>query len=69
MKILFADAFEQSGLDALTEAGLVVDYRPQLTSDDLAAALDDAEVLVVRSTRVAADVFEVDSPLGLVIRA
>jgi D-3-phosphoglycerate dehydrogenase / 2-oxoglutarate reductase len=69
MKILLADAFEQSGVDALTEAGHDLDYQPTLTSPQLAAALGDAEVLVVRSTRVEADVFDVDGPLGLVIRA
>lgn len=69
MKILLADAFEQSGIDALTEAGYNLDYQPQLTSGELAAALLDSEVLVVRSTRVEADVFEVDSPLGLIVRA
>jgi D-3-phosphoglycerate dehydrogenase len=69
MKILIADAFEQSGVDALTEAGHDLDYQPTLTSAQLAATVGGAEVLVVRSTRVEADVFEVDGPLGLVIRA
>jgi D-3-phosphoglycerate dehydrogenase len=69
MKILVADAFEQSGLEALIEAGHDLDHQPTLTSADLAAALGGAEVLVVRSTRVEADVFDVDGPLGLVIRA
>lgn len=69
MKILLADAFEQSGMEALTAAGHALDYRPQLTSAELPAAVEEAEVLVVRSTRVEADVFEVDGPLGLVIRA
>ena len=69
MKILLADAFEQSGVDALSEAGHDLDHQPTLTSTQLAAALGDAEVLVVRSTRVEADVFDVDGPLGLVIRA
>ena len=69
MNILLADAFEQSGLDALAAAGHKVDYRPQLGSSDLAGTVQDAEVLIVRSTRVEADVFESDTPLGLVIRA
>ncbi len=69
MKILLADAFEQSGVEALTEAGHDLDYQPTLTSAQLAAAVGEAEVLVVRSTRVEADVFDVDGPLGLVIRA
>jgi D-3-phosphoglycerate dehydrogenase len=69
MKILVADAFEQSGLDALIEAGHDVNHQPTLKSADLAEALGDAEVLVVRSTRVESDVFDVGGPLELVIRA
>lgn len=69
MKILFADAFEQSGLDALRREGYELDYRPQLSASDIAGVLGEADVLVVRSTRVNADVFEAGGPLGLVIRA
>jgi D-3-phosphoglycerate dehydrogenase len=69
MRILIADAFEQSGLNALSESSFDIDYQPQLQSGDLAAAAESADVLVVRSTRVGADVFEKPGPLGLVIRA
>jgi D-3-phosphoglycerate dehydrogenase len=69
MRILLADVFEQSGIDALTADGHDLDYQPSLNSDQLASAVGEAEVLVVRSTRVEADVFDVDGPLGLVVRA
>lgn len=69
MRILFADTFEQSGLAALSADGHALDYRPQLGTADLAAAVGDADVLVVRGTRVEADVFEKAGPLSLVIRA
>lgn len=69
IRILFADAFEQSGLDALAGRGFEIDYRPQLQSADLPAAVAEADVLVVRSTRVEADTFAYEGPLGLVIRA
>ncbi|HEX5672185.1 MAG TPA: NAD(P)-dependent oxidoreductase [Acidimicrobiia bacterium] len=69
MRILFADAFEQSGLDLLSERGHEIDYRPQLQTEDLGDAVVDADVLVVRSTRVDADTFAREGPLGLVIRA
>jgi len=69
MQILIADAFEQSGLDALVAGGFEVDHRPELQSADLPAAVARADVLVVRSTRDEADVFEKPGPLGLVIRA
>ena len=69
MKILIADAFEQSGIEALTAAGHDIDYRPQLTTAELPSVVGPAEVLVVRSTRVEADTFETEGALGLVIRA
>jgi D-3-phosphoglycerate dehydrogenase len=69
MRVLIADTFEQSGRDALEAAGFDLDYRPDLVSANLAAAARDADVLVVRSTRVEADVFADPGPLGLVIRA
>lgn len=69
MRILFADAFEQSGLDALSADGYELDYQPQLDASDLARAVRETDVLVVRSTRVEAEVFKDPGPLGLVIRA
>ncbi|MGH8958905.1 MAG: NAD(P)-dependent oxidoreductase [Acidimicrobiia bacterium] len=69
MRVLIADTFEQSGRDALESAGFAVDYQPQLDSGALASAVTDADVLVVRSTRVPAEVFAEGGPLGLVIRA
>lgn len=69
MRVLFADTFEQSGLDAVAASGFEIDYRPDLQAKDLAAAVEKADVLVVRSTRVDGDVFEKPGPLSLVIRA
>ncbi|MGH8926304.1 MAG: NAD(P)-dependent oxidoreductase [Acidimicrobiia bacterium] len=69
MRVLIADTFEQSGRDALESSGFAIDYRPQLESGDLSSAVKTADVLVVRSTRVPAEVFDETGPLGLVIRA
>src|SRR5215831_5432665 len=70
MRVLIADKFEQSGLDGLKAAGCEVMYQPDLKDDGLAAAVRDtrAEVLVVRSTGVAAPVLEAGA-LSLVVRA
>jgi D-3-phosphoglycerate dehydrogenase len=70
MKVLVADAFEQSGLDGLKAAGCDVIYQPQLKDDALAAAVREtnADVLVVRSTQVSAAALEGGS-LSLVVRA
>jgi D-3-phosphoglycerate dehydrogenase len=71
MKILVADKFEKSGLDGLAETGSEVLFEPDLKDDALGARLAEsgAEVLVVRSTKVAAAVLERARGLALVIRA
>ena len=70
MKVLVADSFEASGLDDLKAAGCEVVYQPDLDGDALTAFLQsaDAEVLVVRSTRVTEAMLESDA-LSLVVRA
>jgi D-3-phosphoglycerate dehydrogenase / 2-oxoglutarate reductase len=70
MKVLIADKFEQSGLDGLKAAGCEVLYQPDLKDDSLTTAVRDtgADVLVVRSTVVAAPVLE-GGALSLVVRA
>ncbi len=70
MKVLIADKFEKSGLDALKEAGCEVLFQPDLKDAALAEALasSQAEVLVVRSTKVTEAILEA-SNLALVVRA
>src|SRR5262245_50120753 len=70
MRVLVADKFEQSGIDGLKAAGCDVLYQPDLKDADLPAAVRDtgADVLVVRSTVVAAAALEAGS-LSLVVRA
>ncbi len=69
MRILIADSFSESHLDALRKLGLDVDYRPALTRDDLANAVAGAQILVVRSTEVTARTIETGGALTLIIRA
>ncbi len=71
MLVLIADKLPPRGLAELRELGLTVDSRPDLSTDDLPAALADtgAGILVVRSTKVPAAAFEAATNLGLVVRA
>ena len=64
MKVLVADPFEQSGLDGLRAAGCEVVHDPALKDEALAAALGEtrAEVLVVRSTKVTAEMLDAGQP-------
>jgi D-3-phosphoglycerate dehydrogenase len=71
MKVLVADTFEKSGLEGLKAAGCDVVYAPGLPADELVQRLQSsqAEVLVVRSTRVTEAMLAAASSLSLVVRA
>jgi D-3-phosphoglycerate dehydrogenase / 2-oxoglutarate reductase len=70
MRVLVADAFEESGLAALKAAGLDVLYQPDLKDAALADAIraSGAEVLVVRSTKVTEPMLDAGR-LALIVRA
>src|SRR5919112_5986304 len=70
MKVLVADKFEQSGIDGLHAAGCNVLYSPDLKDEALAQAIasSDADVLVVRSTKVTAPMLDAGR-ISLVVRA
>jgi D-3-phosphoglycerate dehydrogenase len=70
MKVLIADKFEESGVNALKEAGCEVILNADLKGDSLVEAIREsqADVLVVRSTAVTEPMFEAGR-LSLVVRA
>jgi len=71
VKVLIADKFQQSGIDGLKSIGCNVVSMPDINADQVAAAVaeHDPDVLVVRSTKVFADVFTKANKLALVVRA
>jgi D-3-phosphoglycerate dehydrogenase len=71
MKILVADKFPATGIDALESAGCAVVSDPDLKDDALVAALTDEQpvVLIVRSTKVQRPHLEAAPSLALIIRA
>ena len=70
MKVLVADSFERSGIDALKALGYDVAYEPSLKGDALSDALrtSGAGVLVVRSTQVTEPMLDAGQ-LSLIVRA
>ena len=70
MKVLIADAFEASGLEALKDAGCEVLYEPGLSGDALVRAIGSsgADILVVRSTPVTEPMLDAGA-LSLIVRA
>jgi D-3-phosphoglycerate dehydrogenase / 2-oxoglutarate reductase len=70
-RILIADKFEPSGVDALDDLGCDVMIDPDLTADTLAHALaeHDPDILIVRSTKVPLAAIDGAKGLNLIIRA
>jgi len=69
MKVFIADSLPQQYIDAIGSLGVTVQYAPRLKAEELAAAIGDAGILVVRSTEVQADSISSASNLSLIIRA
>ncbi len=69
MKILIADSFPAAHQEKLIAGGHDLTFDAALEGDALTAAIDDHEVLIVRSTKVPAATLEAASKLRLVIRA
>ncbi|HEX9942135.1 MAG TPA: 3-phosphoglycerate dehydrogenase family protein [Thermoanaerobaculia bacterium] len=70
MKVLIADKFEKSGVEGLKAAGCEVVHEPDLKDEALTRAIAEtqADVLVVRSTRVTEAMLDAGR-LSLVVRA
>jgi D-3-phosphoglycerate dehydrogenase len=71
MKILISDKFPAEGLKVFEETeGLVVEYQPGLSPEELLNAVQDADALVVRGgTQVTEEVFAAARQLKVVGRA
>ena len=69
MKVLIADKLSQKTELALKELGATLEVKADLTADDLPGAIGDAQVLVVRSTKVTAATIAAGKKLSLIVRA
>ncbi len=71
MKVLIADKFADRGVVSLREAGYEVVLDPALKDDALTAAAGESacNALIVRSTKVTADMLAASPNMALVIRA
>ncbi len=69
MKVLVADKLSDKAIHQLQTGGAEVIFNPDLKAEDLPSEIGDAEILVVRSTKVTADTINTASSLSLIIRA
>lgn len=69
MNILIADKLSETTVEVLRQSGAEVSFQPELSADELPAAVSETNVLIVRSTRVTAETIEAAPQLSLIIRA
>lgn len=69
LSVLIADKLSSQTVSDLQSMGADVQVDPDLTSDDLPGRIGDAEVLVVRSTKVTGATIEAADSLALIVRA
>jgi D-3-phosphoglycerate dehydrogenase len=69
MNILIADKLSSKAVSELEKMGATVRMEPDLTAESLPEHVKDAEVLIVRSTKVTAATISAAPMLSLIIRA
>jgi D-3-phosphoglycerate dehydrogenase len=69
MKILIADKLSPKAIAALNKIGADITSNPDLKAEELSDAIGNANVLIVRSTKVYAETIEAGKSLELIIRA
>ena len=68
--VLICDSIHQSGIDILKKAGMKVDYKPNILTDELISIVKDYQVILVRSrTRITREVIQVASNAKIIARA
>ncbi len=68
-KILIADKLAPAAIEALKDLKASIANKPDLTAEELPGVIGDAEILIVRSTKVTRDTIDAAPALSLIIRA
>jgi len=69
LNVLIADKLDPKTVADLEAMGASVRFEADLSADDLPGSIGDAEVLVVRSTKVTAATIDAAASLALIVRA
>jgi len=68
-KVLVCDAINQKGIEIMKKSGLQVDYKPEITPDELIGTVKNYDILVVRSrTKVTKDVIDANTKMKIIAR-
>ncbi|RLG60819.1 3-phosphoglycerate dehydrogenase [Candidatus Geothermarchaeota archaeon] len=70
VKVLICDPIHEDGIKRIESAGLAVDYRPEITQDELSHMIGEYEALIVRSrTKLGKNLLKKAKKLKLIVRA
>ncbi|HKG89729.1 MAG TPA: 3-phosphoglycerate dehydrogenase, partial [Nitrososphaeraceae archaeon] len=68
--VLICDSINQTGIDILKKAGMKVDYKPNILTDELLSIVKDYQVILVRSrTKITREVIQAASNAKIIARA
>lgn len=62
-RVLICDSIDNAGIESLKKSGMVVEYQPEIKSDQLRSIAKNYDVLIVRSrTRITKEIIEASAP-------
>ena len=68
-KVIVCDAIDEIGVTILKKAGLVVDYKPEISSDELQTTVEQFNVIIVRSrTKITKKVIDAAPNVKIIAR-
>ena len=68
-KVIICDTIDDAGVTILKKAGLIVEYKPDIESDELMTSVRDCDVIIVRSrTKITKKVIDSASIVKIIAR-
>ena len=68
--VLICDSINQTGIDILKKAGMQVDYKPNILTDELLSIVKDYQVILVRSrTKISREIIQAAINAKIIARA
>ena len=68
-KVIICDTIDDAGVTILKKAGLIVEYKPDIESDELLTSVKDCDVIIVRSrTKITKKVIDSASNVKIIAR-
>jgi D-3-phosphoglycerate dehydrogenase len=62
-RVLICDSVDNAGIESLKKSGMVVEYQPEIRSDQLRSIAKNYDVLIVRSrTKITKEIIEASAP-------